>query len=186
MEIQKNISATMKKKLREYRNQGEFARELGIGHTTLQNLLAGRGNPNADTIELLARGMNISPAQLISGAITPAEKTFDLINDMIDSLHPTMQRFAMMLLEDLRQIFQASEDLYTEGVYWHYTVIEPHPFRYALRALERGNHGWVTSSESAIFTDDHSVAETAAELFTRNSLSPIHLEEAIEDYVNSL
>ena len=129
--------------------------------------------------------MNISPAQLISGEITPAEKAFDLISSMIDSLHPTMQMFARMLLENLRKIFQASEDLYTKGIYWQYTVTEPHPFRYALRALERGRHGWVTSAESTIFTDDHSVAEAAAELLTRYSLSPIHLEDAIEDFMLS-
>lgn len=44
----------------------------------------------------------------------------------------------------------------------------------------------VTSFESKVFTNDHSVAEATADFFTRNSLSPIHLEDAIEDYMSSL
>ena len=77
-------------------------------------------------------------------------------------------------------MFQDSEELYEQGSFWQYAVISPRPFRYALQAAERTDRGWVvTSIESKDFTDDHQIAEVAAELFTRNSLSPIHLEEAI-------
>ena len=187
MEIQKNISATIKRKLRGYRNQEEFAEELGIGHTTLQNILAGRGNPSADTIELLAKGLKMTPAQLVSGETVPVDRAFDLISGMIDTLHPVMQRSAKLLLEDLHQLFRESEELYEQGFYWQYTVISPRPFRYALKAAERTGRGWVvTSVESKDFTDDHKIAEAAAELFTRTSLSPIHLEDAIKDYMSSL
>ena len=108
MEIQKNISATIKRKLRGYRNQEEFAEELGIGHTTLQNILAGRGNPSADTIELLAKGLKMTPAQLVSGETVPVDRAFDLISGMIDTLHPVMQRSAKLLLEDLHQLFRGN------------------------------------------------------------------------------
>ena len=187
MEIQKNISATMKRKLREYRNQTEFAQELGIGHTTLQNLLAERCNPSADTIELLAKGLEMTPAQLISGETVPADRAFDLISGMVEALHPATQRTAKILLEDLCQVFLDSEELYEQGSYWQYAVISPRPFRYALQAAEWTDRGWViTPAESKDFTDDRQIAEAAAELFTRSSLSPIHLEEAIEDYMTSL
>ncbi len=186
MKIQKNISATTKRKLSEYRNQAEFARELGIGHTTLQNLLAGKANPNADTIELLAKGMNISPAQLVSGEFVPTEKAFDLISGMVETLHPTLQAAGIMLMDDLYQLLQLSEKRYAEGAYWRYAVTEPQPFCYAVKAFERSKHGWKESAESKIFTNDHSVAEAAAELFTHSSLSPIHLEEALEDYMSGL
>lgn len=186
MEIQKNISATMKRKLREYRNQTEFARELGIGHTTLQNLLAGRGNPNADTIELLARGMDISPAQLVSGEAVPTYSAFDLVSNMVETLHPTLQAAGFILMDELYQLLQLSDKRYAEETYWKYAVTEPRPFCYAVKVLERSERGWIPSVESEIFTNDHSVAKAAAELFTRNSLSPIHLEEAIEDYMSSL
>ena len=187
MEIQKNIPATMKRKLRGYRNQTEFAQELGIGHTTLQNLLAVRCNPNAETIELLAKGLKMTPAQLVSGETVPVDRAFDLISGMVDTLHPATQRSAKLLLEDLRQVFRESEELYEQGFYWQYTVISPRPFRYALKAAERTERGWVvTPFESKDFTDDHKIAEAAADLFTRNSLSPIHLEDAIKDYMSSL
>ena len=187
MGIQKNISATMKRKLRGYRNQEEFAEDLGIGHTTLQNILTGRGNPSADTIELLATGLKMTPAQLVSGETVPVDRAFDLISGMVDTLHPAMQRSAKLLLEDLRQVFRESEELYEQGFYWQYAVISPRPFRYALKAAERTDRGWVvTPFESKDFTDDHKIAEAAADLFTRNSLSPIHLEDAIKDYMSSL
>ena len=44
----------------------EFSRELGIGHTTLQNILQRRGNPTLETVELIAKGLNISPLELLS------------------------------------------------------------------------------------------------------------------------
>lgn len=186
MEIQRNISVTMKRKLREYRNQGEFAQDLGVGHTTLQNLLAGRGNPNADTIELLAKGMKLTLAQLVSGELIPADKAFDLISGMVDTLHPTLQEAGVIQLEALRQLFRLSEERYSKSPRWQYRVTEPRPFRYGLKAVERTeNDGTVTCVESETFTDDRHTAQAAAELFTRNSLSPIHLEEAIEDYMNS-
>ena len=187
MEIQKNISATIRRKLREYKNQEEFAQEVGIGHTTLQNILAGRGNPNTETIELLAKGMKISPAQLVSGDICPDDRAFDIISRMLDILHPTLQEAGAIQLEALRQLFRLSEDLYAREARWKYVVIETCPFRYGLRALKGAENGQTAACvESETFTDDRQTAESAADLFTRNSLSPIHLEDAIEDYMNSL
>lgn len=186
MEIRKNISAIMKRKLKGYRNQAEFARDLGIGHTTLQNLLAGKENPNADTIELLAWGLKMTPAQLVSGEAVPTYRAFDLIGSMMETLYPPLQIVGVFLLEELNRLFQLSEKYFAEGVYWKYAVIEPRPLCYAVRVLERSKHGWVPPAESKVFTNDRSVAEAAAELFTRCSLSPVHLEEAIEDYMKSI
>ncbi len=186
MEIQKNISATMKRKLKEYGSQEEFAQVLGVGETTLQHLLAGRGNPNADTIELLAKGMKMTPAELVSGETFSAGRAFDIISGMVESLHPMFQETGAFHLEALRQLFRRSEECYARGAYWKYAVAEPRPFAYTLQAMERTGKGWVVCAESEVFTDDHRVAEAAAELFTRNSLSPVHLEDALEDYMNSL
>lgn len=187
METQKKISATIRRKLREYKNQEEFAQEVGIGHTTLQSLLAGRGNPNLETIELLAKGMKISPAQLVSGEIVPADKAFSTISAMLGTLHPALQQVGTIHLEAMRQLFQLSEELYTKEAHWKYVVVETCSFRYALKAVEQTARGWVISPvQSEAFTNDHHIAESAADLFTRNSLSPIHLKEAIEDYMNSL
>ncbi len=187
MKIQENISVIMNKKLGEYRNQADFARDLGVGRTIFRSCLAGKGNPSADTIERLAKGLHLSPAQLVAGELAPSDRAINLISDMVDTLHPTLQAEAVNHLEALRQLFQLSEELNAKEARWKYVVAEPHPSCYTLRAMERTGGGWAQSStESAVFTDDHSVAEAAAELFTRNALSPIHLEEAIEDYVSTL
>lgn len=91
------------------------------------------------------------------------------------------------LLDVLRQFFLLSEDFYTNDTRRQYTVVEPRPFHYALKASKAHPRGaGAKSAESETFTDDHLIAKTAAEFFTRNSLSPIHLEAAIEDYINSI
>ena len=187
MKIQKNISAAMTRKLREYRNQTDFMRELGVGRTTFRACLMGTGNPSADTIEILAKGMNISPAQLVAGELMPSDSSVNLLGGLADTLHPSLQAPASILLDALRQLFQLSEELDEKDARWKYVVAEPRPFCYTLKAMEWTNRGWTPSAtESAVFTDNHNVAEAAAELFTRNALSPIHLEEAIEDYMSTL
>lgn len=187
MEIQKNISGAMRKKLREYRNQEEFARELGVGRTTFQTCLAGTGNPNAETIELLAKGMGVSPAELVSGGVCSVDRAFELISAMLDTLHPSLKEAGIIQFEAMRQLFLLSEERCAKDRRWKYAVIEPQPFRFAIKAAEKTKGGWqLTPTESRIFTDDYRVAKAAAELFTRSSLSPIHLNEAIEDYVSGL
>lgn len=44
----------------------EFSDELGVGHTTIQNILREKGNPTLDTLELMASRLGVSPLQLIS------------------------------------------------------------------------------------------------------------------------
>lgn len=187
MEVQKNISIAMKRKLTEYKNQEEFARELGVGRTTFQNCLAGRGNPNVKTIERLARGMGITPAQLVSGESRPTESAFDLISGLLDTLHPTLVEAGVIQLEAMRRLLLLSEELCAAGRTWQYQVSEPAPSQYALKAEGVSGTAYeAVSKQSRVFTDSRRVAEAAAEIFTRHSLSPIHLDDAIDDFLNSL
>lgn len=141
---------------------------------------------SADTIELPAKGMRITPLQMASGETAPVETAFGLISGMVDCLHPATQRSARLLLEELRQLFQESEELYAQRAYWQYAVTEPRPSRYALKVAERTGKGWlITPVESEPFTNDRTVAESAAELFTRCALSPIHLDDALKDYMST-
>lgn len=113
--------------------------------------------------------------------------TIDLISHMVDTLHPTLRKEGTVHLEALHRLFRLSEERYAQGAYWKYVVVEPRPFRYALRAVERTDHGWIISlTESKPFTSDHHIAEAAADLFTRDSLPPAHLAKAIDEYMNSL
>lgn len=46
--------------------KSEFSAELGIGSTTLQNILSGNSNVTLNTLELMAARMDISPLLLLS------------------------------------------------------------------------------------------------------------------------
>ena len=186
MKIQQNISATMKRKLRECKNQTEFAEMLGIGRTSCQDYLAGRGNPSANTIQQMADRMDVTLGQLVSGEDGPIESAFDLINGMLDRLHPSLYEAGAALLESLQNVFLLSEQRFADSMNWRYSVTEPHPFQYGLMAETRTGQGWIFAAESDPFTDDHAIAQAAAELFTRNALSPIHMADAIEDYMGSI
>ena len=53
--------------------------------------------------------------------------------------------------------------------------------------MERTKRGWIISfAQSRPFTGDYRVAKAAAELFTRDSLPPVRLARAIDDYMSSL
>lgn len=168
MEIHNNISATMKQKALEYGGQAEFAKALGIGRDY-------KGDPDPTTIRQMADGMGD----------VPYGRRLDLISEMFEGLHPSLYKDGERLWGALVELFRCSERRWEEGA-WRYTVTELGPLRYGLKAEIRTKQGWEYVKESDHFIDDRSVAEAAAELFTRNALSPIHMEEAIEDYMKSI
>ncbi|MCD8088740.1 MAG: helix-turn-helix domain-containing protein [Oscillospiraceae bacterium] len=105
MDIQKNI-ATVIRTLKESRgiSIAEFSEELEISRSALQNYLSGSGNPNATTIEHLARKLGVDVSILVSGALS--DKQFDVLLKVLDDLKllyklsPNQRRrFAELLLE---------------------------------------------------------------------------------------
>ena len=170
MKIQKTIVSMMNKKLKDSRTRPEPAKTF----------------PGAETVELLEKGLRMTPLRLASGETAPVEAAFALIGGLVDCLHPAAQRSARLLLEELRELFRESEELYAQRARWQYAVTEPSPLHYALKAAERTGRGWlITPVESQPFTADRAVAESAAELFTRCALSPIHLDEALRDFMSN-
>lgn len=179
MKIQKTIVSMMNKRLKDSRSHTDSAKSVS-GHN-------GKGDPGEDAVELLAKGISLTPLQLASGETESVDAAFALVSGMVDCLHPAAQRPAKLLLEELRQLFQKSEGLYARRACWQYTVTEPRPSHYALRVAERTGKGWlITPVESEPFTDDSNVAESAAEIFTRCALSPVHLDEALKDFMSTL
>lgn len=86
MDIQHNIANF----LSAYKRQrglsaAEFSEELEISRSVLQDYLAGRCNPRADTIEHIAKKLNISPAALVSGGLI-SQSEYDLIFVLLDTL----------------------------------------------------------------------------------------------------
>ncbi|MFR7832593.1 MAG: DUF6514 family protein [Blautia wexlerae] len=68
MQIEKNIAATLRHRMEaEKKSKLEFSKELGIPRSTFQGYLKGENCLRSDSIEEIAKGLNITPAQLISG-----------------------------------------------------------------------------------------------------------------------
>lgn len=68
MQIEKNIAATLQRKMKAAgKTKLEFSKELGIPRSTFQEYLKGDKCLRSDSIEELAKSLSISPAQLISG-----------------------------------------------------------------------------------------------------------------------
>ena len=186
MKNQNDISATRKGKRGSCRNQAELADALGIGKTSHRDDTAGRGDPDGKTFQQTAQKMGISLGELVSGEEPPYENAFDLISGMLETLHPSLYKMGEFLWTSMLELFRCSERCWEEDPNWRYTVTEPRPLQYGLRADRRTEEGWKYVKESAPFTEDPDIARSAAELFTRNALSPIHLEEAIEDFLKSV
>ena len=68
MKIQRNIASTLKMTMSQRNiSLAEFAEELGIARSSLQEYLKEDANPRADTIQLLSEKLGISVSQLLSG-----------------------------------------------------------------------------------------------------------------------
>lgn len=66
MEIRVNIAKTVKRILRERRKTlSELSEELNIPLSSMKNYASAAANPRADTIELLAERLGLTPAELI-------------------------------------------------------------------------------------------------------------------------
>lgn len=105
MEIQKNMSVVMQAIKRE-RNKSlvDFAEELEVASSSLQEYLTGRGNPRMTTIEHLAQKLNVDVTFLISGAFSDSE--IEVLLKLLDTLGllsglpvPKRRKFAQLLLE---------------------------------------------------------------------------------------
>ena len=54
-------------------NIEEFSSELGIGHTTLQNIFHHKSNLTLDTLDMMAGRLRVSPLLLLSQQYTQAD-----------------------------------------------------------------------------------------------------------------
>lgn len=116
MDIHQNIANFLNayKRKREI-SSAEFAEELEISRSVLQDYLACRRNPRADTIEHIAKKLNVSPAALVSGGLI-SQTEYDLIFvllDTLDAFHdlsPDRQREGIDLFIRLLHLLTNAED----------------------------------------------------------------------------
>lgn len=86
----------------------EFSRELGIGHSTLRNILHGQGNSTLSTVEQIAQSLGVAPQVLLTGQHTEDRLLSALLLleavDCLKPLDPGQQKQASILLSQLLEL----------------------------------------------------------------------------------
>lgn len=104
MEYGQNIAAALRA-IRGLRSQAEFAEEIGISKSTAQAIERGCENVRLDTLELICKKLDISPAALLDnriGQIDPGVLACVLQKiTRFDTLSPTSQCIVLQHLESL-------------------------------------------------------------------------------------
>ena len=90
----------------------EFSCELGIGHSTLRNILHGQGNSTLGTVEQIAQNLGVAPQVLLPGQHTEDRLLSALLLleavDCLKPLDPGQQRQASILLSQLLELLPPS------------------------------------------------------------------------------
>ena len=90
----------------------EFSCELGIGHSTLRNILHGQGNSTLGTVEQIAQNLGVAPRVLLTGQHTEDRLLSALLLleavDCLKPLDPGQQRQASILLSQLLELLPPS------------------------------------------------------------------------------
>ena len=90
----------------------EFSCELGIGHSTLRNILHGQGNSTLGTVEQIALNLGVAPQVLLTGQHTEDRLLSALLLleavDCLKPLDPGQQRQASILLSQLLELLPPS------------------------------------------------------------------------------
>ena len=114
MQIEKNIAAMLQSKMKETgKTKLEFSKELGIPRSTLQGYLKGDKCLRSDSIEEIAKRLDLLPAQLISGPAYAEEFALfllDTLQEELRMLHPQAQGLAREAAALLRAAFRLSAE----------------------------------------------------------------------------
>ena len=191
MQIEKNIAATLRHRMEaEKKSKLEFSKELGIPRSTFQGYLKGENCLRSDSIEEIAKGLNITPAQLISGPEDTAAESLRLetLLPQIPALHPQAQRLAKDAIALLQTAFRVSQELMCidahaseqdapEGAYRYFLQETWQPARmrcsYGLLGQQRQSGCWTTLAVISPFSDDRAAVERLARLCTARPRPPV-------------
>ena len=96
----------------------EFSRELGIGHSTLRNILHGQGYSTLSTVEQIAQSLGVAPQVLLTGQHTEDRLLSALLLleavDCLKPLDPGQQKQASILLSQLLELLPPSRLRFSE------------------------------------------------------------------------
>ena len=100
----------------------EFSCELGIGHSTLRNILHGQGNSTLGTVEQIAQNLGVAPQVLLTGQHTEDRLLSALLLleavDCLKPLDPGQQRQASILLSQLLELLPPSRPVHRMMSHW--------------------------------------------------------------------
>lgn len=105
MEISKNLSAVLVK-FKEERGLSltEFAEELGISRSALQEYISGEGVPRLSTIVILAQKLGMEPKELLSGTILHKTFAAEEQEAMLIQLLEGYAQHSKVVLQELRKL----------------------------------------------------------------------------------
>ena len=108
MKICQGIAQTINEtRIARNKSLSALAEEIGVPLSSLQNYVSGHSNPRADTIEILAEKLGISPAELISShpeEWSKAEIVLRTANEF-SALTPELQEEGIRLFLSLVKLF---------------------------------------------------------------------------------
>lgn len=112
MSIQKNLANALRR-YKEARQLSfrDFADELGLPLSSIENYLNGTGNPRADTLELISQKANIPLIEIVSGPLPGQEQAETIVRaaKTLSDLSPERRERAVALFRALADVF-AEED----------------------------------------------------------------------------
>ena len=207
MQIEKNISATLNYMMEASRKtKMEFSKDLDIPRSTLQGYLKGDKCLRSDSIEMIAKSLGISPAQLISGPECIdgfGISGLDSILLEIQALHPRARPLAKEAVSLLRDAFRISDELLgfegrefqaqgaapenPDGGFKYFPHEMWDPFHmthsYGISGKARLADGWTTVATVAAFSRDKTAVAGLAKRCTELQLSPAHLLDVVHDFL---
>jgi transcriptional regulator with XRE-family HTH domain len=202
MQIEKNIAATLIRKMEaEQKTKMEFSKELGIPRSSLQGYLKGEKSLRSDSIEELAKSLDISPAQLISApecTVVSKDICLDLVLLDLQTLHPQAQKIAKEAVSLLNTAFRISDEL--KGTDTQQTLPDPptalyryflHETRgpfcmgylYGILGKKRTRDGWEATSVVAPFSRNKTAVSCLVDICTELQLAPVHLPAVVQDFL---
>lgn len=108
MSISKNIAQALQRyKSAQDLSVSELADELGVAKSILVEYLHGNGNPRADTVDLLAKKLDIPVMEIVSGPLPGQEQAETVVRAVqaISGLDPERRERAAQLFLELVSLF---------------------------------------------------------------------------------
>lgn len=111
IDIRRNMANTLRLYMEEHnKTLIEYAEDLEIARSSLQQYMKGEGNPSVDTIERIAQKMDMDPVTLLTGTLdgVQRERAWDLLT-AIQQVSALSEKKRLRFVELFMEIMQLWE-----------------------------------------------------------------------------